>query len=253
MSYQPNSALDQKVRDLGPSARVLDVGGWHAVYPLATHVVDIMPYETRGQGHHPEPREGERFTRDTWVQADVTDPALHLPYEDKFFDFAICMHTVEDLHEVRPLFKELTRTARRGYIECPSRLTEQTVGVVNRAFSRIGYNHHKWIVDLDDGELLLCDKAESFYQPERQFVMPLTYYESRPNEERIVRYYWSERVAFSVAQDWETCSARARAFKLAANISRSSEMFDAAIRAARRLRDAIRGVSHYPTPTRQPV
>ena len=36
--------LREICRDL---PRVLDVGGWHDPFDLATHVLDIMPYETR--------------------------------------------------------------------------------------------------------------------------------------------------------------------------------------------------------------
>ena len=139
MSYQTNRELDRKVIALGNDAKVLDVGGWYACYPLATHVVDIMPYYTRGQGYFPGPRPGERFTKETWVEADITAPDFRLPYSDKYFAFAICMHTLEDLHEVRPLIRELSRVAVAGYLETPARFMEQTVGIMDRACAQVGF------------------------------------------------------------------------------------------------------------------
>jgi hypothetical protein len=248
MTYHPSPELERRILGLGERAKILDVGGWFAPYHLATHVVDIMPYETRGRGSLAHHRSQERFTRDTWVQADVTDPTFQLRYPDKFFDFALCMHTLEDLHEVRPLLAELSRTARCGYIECPSRLTEQTVGVIDRSSDRIGFNHHKWIVENEGAALVMYDKAESFYQPTRSFSIPLTIYERSSEDDRAIRFYWNGHVAFRMHQDWATCSRKAREFRAAKRVRHLTEALDRFKRASRRVRNRARGISPYPDP-----
>jgi hypothetical protein len=244
LSYQRNEELSQRVIALGDDAKVLDVGGWYACYPLATHVVDIMPYDTRGQGYFPKPRPGERFTRETWMEADITAPNFRLPHPDKFFAFAICMNTLEDLHEIRPLVRELTRVAMAGYLETPAHLMEQTVGIVDRACSQVGFNHHKWIVDADGSRLALHDKAESFYQPKKYYAIPLSFYESC-GLSKTVQYYWENSITLSVCQDWKKSRRMARDFKERLNIPRWEELKDLGLRAARSARNAARGISRF--------
>ena len=244
MSYQTNRELDRKVIALGNDAKVLDVGGWYACYPLATHVVDIMPYYTRGQGYFPGPRPGERFTKETWVEADITAPDFRLPYSDKYFAFAICMHTLEDLHEVRPLIRELSRVAVAGYLETPARFMEQTVGIMDRACAQVGFNHHKWIIDADGSCLTLHDKAESFYQPKKCYAIPLSFYECS-SFPKTVEYYWEKSIALSVCQDSKNSRRLAREFKERLNVPRREELKDLALRAARRARNAAQGISRF--------
>lgn len=92
--------------DLLQLDRVLDVGGWFKPNNSATHVVDLMPYETRGAALHLDPHPGERFKKDTWFQANFLDSDFRLPFEDDYFDFVTCGHTVEDLTDPIPLLSE---------------------------------------------------------------------------------------------------------------------------------------------------
>jgi hypothetical protein len=113
---------------LKPDARVLDVGGWACPFLRADWVLDAEPYETRGyyasvglpasQGWGPE-----RFNKARWIQRDICarEP---WPIADKFFDFAICSQTLEDVRYPIFVCSELVRGARAGYIETPSRVAE---------------------------------------------------------------------------------------------------------------------------------
>jgi hypothetical protein len=246
VTFSANNQLDSRVIALGADARILDVGGWFSPYPLATHVVDIMPYETRSQGYFPEPRPMEKFRKDGWIVADITDPDFRLPYEDNYFDFSVCMQTVEDLHEVRPLFRELSRVSAGGYIETPSRATEQTVGICDRSTTQVGFNHHKWIVDICGDKLVLFDKDESFYQPRHRYVIPLNVFEGR-SEPRNVEYYWSERIKFELCFDPQLSRRRSRSLRSDLNISFVNFARDCALRSARRIRNKLRGVSEHVT------
>jgi len=82
-----------------------------------------------------------------------------LPYENKEFDFVYCRHVIEDLWNPINAIKEITRIAKRGYIETPSPLCEMTRGVdggTNPPFR--GYAHHRYIVWNDANVLNILPK-----------------------------------------------------------------------------------------------
>jgi Methyltransferase domain len=144
--------------------RVLDVGGWHNPFNLATDVLDIMPFETRRRHEALDPEDAERFSAATWHIRDICEG--NWPWPDKSFDFAICSHTLEDIRDPIAVARELARVANAGYVEVPSRARE--IFVKDR-FSRlkmglgrvpeIGFPHHRWFCDLRDGELLFARKG----------------------------------------------------------------------------------------------
>lgn len=168
--------LDSKI-EFPSDARLLDAGGWFKPWIRATHVVDLMPYETRGARVQLAAQPGERFTKATWRQLDFLQAELRFPYPDGYFDYAFCGHTIEDLNDPAPLLRELTRVARAGCIETPSRLTEQTAGVRDRICEAPGYDHHHWIADVADGVLELSSKTASLPPTARDHLVPLFVYE----------------------------------------------------------------------------
>jgi hypothetical protein len=152
---------------LADDAVVLDVGGWAAPFARADWVIDIMPYETRARPSREEPV--ERFTSKTWLQRDLCDREPY-PFADEEIDFAVCSHTLEDVRDPLWICAELNRIAKAGYIEVPSRLEEQSLGVQG---PWAGWSHHRWLVDVEDGQLEFCHKphlvnvrASSHFPPE---------------------------------------------------------------------------------------
>lgn len=135
------------------SDRVLDVGAWNDVLPRANTIIDINPYETRTNRF---PDQEECFSKGSWIQGDLNLPDVWLSLRDREFDFAICSHLLEDIRD--PLFvcRELTRVAKAGYIECPSRFRECAKSYAGELNS--GYDHHRWIVDVIDGALVFTPK-----------------------------------------------------------------------------------------------
>jgi hypothetical protein len=129
--------------ELPDHATVLDVGGWNKPFRRADWVLDLMPFETRGL--QPEGVE-ERFDASRWTQLDICarDP---WPFDDDQFDFVVCSHTLEDVRDPVWVCGEMSRVAKAGYVEVPSRLEEQTWGV-NGAWA--GWSHHHWLVDVTD-------------------------------------------------------------------------------------------------------
>jgi hypothetical protein len=169
---------------------ILDVGGWAQPFPRADWVLDLQPYETRGLYDYDEGERGkERFNADTWVTRDICDRE-RWPFANDQFDFVICSHTLEDVRDPVWVCEELQRVGKAGYIEVPSRLEEQTVGV-NGDWP--GWAHHRWLCDVDgDGEgetIEFVHKSHSL-RARGEFTVPLGYTLSRPAAERSTTLWW---------------------------------------------------------------
>lgn len=151
--------------------RVLDVGGWWKPFTRANHVVDYLPYDTRGGGGFIGLHE-ECFSKDTWFQLDLcADP---FPFEDKFFDYVYCGNVLEDLRDPIRVCHEIMRVGRAGYIECPTIWIECQFGVDDDPLAKLypGFRNHRWLVDVDSGGLTFIPKlsilsALTFVPPER--------------------------------------------------------------------------------------
>jgi hypothetical protein len=137
--------------------KVLDVGGWHNPFNLATHVLDIMPYATRRNADALDPEDPERFSEETWHILDACEG--NWPWPDNYFDFSVCSHTLDDIRDPIKVAAELARVSKAGYVEVPSRARE--IFVKDR-FSRlkmifgkipeIGFQHHRWYCELHGEE-----------------------------------------------------------------------------------------------------
>src|SRR5260221_14723336 len=83
-----------RLRELArASVRILDVGGWYQPFNLATHVIDVCPYESRRVHDALDPEDGERFSAATWVVHAVC--SVPWPFLDKSFDFVVCSNLLE--------------------------------------------------------------------------------------------------------------------------------------------------------------
>lgn len=100
---------------IDPAWRVLDVGSGQSPFVRA----DVLL---------------ERYVEDNRHRAgdavDAADPrlvvgdALAMPFRDGEFDYAIASHIAEHVDDPAQLCRELTRVARRGYIETPGWLAD---------------------------------------------------------------------------------------------------------------------------------
>jgi hypothetical protein len=132
---------------LGANDRVLDVGGWAAPFNRATHMIDVMPYETRGPLGSYGPKE-EHFGPETWVTRDFCDHEPW-PWEDDYFDFALCVTTLEDIRDPIAVCRQMSRVARAGYIEVPTLLAELGRRV-DQGGPWLGHDHHRWLCEIDE-------------------------------------------------------------------------------------------------------
>jgi SAM-dependent methyltransferase len=185
------------------AARVLDVGGWYQPFNLATHVIDLLPYETRRQHEALDPEDAERFSTETWVTRDVcTTP---WPYVDRYFDFVVCSNLLEDVRDPIAVCREINRVGKAGYIETPSRLRE--IFAKSRRFSwrrfvggagapEVGFYHHRWLVEGEGTHLKFTAKTAglledpSFYLTRRDIGRKLTEAESG------LGLFWQDRFTF---------------------------------------------------------
>lgn len=180
------SSLNALMSRLNDSHQVLDVGGWIKPLTRADYVIDVMPYNTRAQ-HGCDGIGKERFTEQTWVQRDICarEP---WPFADKQFDYAVCSHTLEDVRDPIWVCSELNRVAKGGYIEVPSRLDEQTMGVQGGPW--VGWGHHHWFIDIVDGQIDFVFKTHVVNRDGNYF--PPDFIECLTPEDRVNRLWWEE-------------------------------------------------------------
>ncbi|MCP9488535.1 MAG: class I SAM-dependent methyltransferase [Solirubrobacteraceae bacterium MAG38_C4-C5] len=181
------SASRERVEALPADARVLDVGGWAAPLARADWVLDLMGWETRGLYGSVDPA-AERFTAQTWVQRDICSREPW-PFADRAFDLAVCSHTLEDVRDPIWVCSELSRVARAGYVEVPSRLEEQSYGVHG---DWVGWGHHHWLVDVAAGGLEFVFKPHILVREDLHF--PAGFGASLRAEERVTTLWWEGEV-----------------------------------------------------------
>jgi hypothetical protein len=162
---------------------VLDVGGGASPFARADWVIDLMAYTDRGRyGPSPDPAR-ERFNAETWVQRDICarEP---WPFADRQFAFSTCSHTLEDVRDPVFVCNELMRVSTAGYVEVPSRIEEQSVGVHG---PWAGWSHHRWLVDVEDGGLTFVFKPHVLHAKFHIQARELS------PEERVQTLFWRDR------------------------------------------------------------
>lgn len=147
--------------------RVVDIGGVFGPLNTATHIIDVLPYSSM-QGPL-DPNEPVRYSEDRFSQFDICKKPW--PFPDKFFDFAFTSHTIEDVRDPIGSCEEMMRVAKAGYIEVPSRVREvfhHKRGYFWRKLfgrpTRVGFGHHRWLVDLTENGLIFTMKHAAVYE-----------------------------------------------------------------------------------------
>ena len=156
-------------------ARVLDVGGWRHPFNLATHVIDLGSHATRNARAALDPEDAERFSAETWVVHDVCRTPW--PFPDKFFDFVICSHLLEDVRDPLAVCGELNRVGAAGYIETPSRTREIfakarlfAIRALFGAVPEVGFYHHRWFVEADGAHLRFTAKTTALLERRDRYI-----------------------------------------------------------------------------------
>ena len=181
--FKPNIS---KILDaIKPEDKVLDIGGWAQPFNRADYVIDINPYDSRGMLGSCYPGT-ERFTKETWIQRDICDHQPY-PFADKFCDYVICSHTLEDVRDPIFVCSEIIRIGKRGYIEVPSMRHEMTLGVENPRY--VGRSHHRWLVDIQKDEIVFTFKYHHLHS-NWKYHFPRTGPRSVDAREEIEFIFW---------------------------------------------------------------
>lgn len=156
--------------------RIIDVGGGTMDhFPLASHIIDMDT------------------TKENVYKVDIDFEKL--PFNDEFFTFAYCRHTLEDIQNPQFAFTELTRVAVKGYIETPSPLIEILKNVTSDQNEEAGYLHHRYIVwsDPDQNVLYFLPKYGMIeYVQSSDYIKRLTHIVNNYPVYWNNYYYWDE-------------------------------------------------------------
>lgn len=144
----------------GRGLKILDIGGWFAPCRIATHMVDVMPYETMNVEGAYGPGE-LNLKRENYHQMDLSrgDP---LPFPDQYFNFVVCRHTLEDISNPVFVCSEIKRVAKEGYLETPHRVYESTRGVERHWWA--GHYHHRWFVEMEKDSVVFQFKPHCLHE-----------------------------------------------------------------------------------------
>jgi hypothetical protein len=183
------------------SARVLDVGGWYQPFNLATHVIDLCPYESRRVHDALDPEDGERFSADTWVVHDVCNAPW--PFLDKSFDFVVCSHLLEDVRDPIAVCRELCRVGNAGYIETPSRVREiyskerwSLLRLLAGKVPEIGFYHHRWLVEREGTHLYFTAKTAALLEDRRYYITRSDIGRKLSEKESALALFWVREFTF---------------------------------------------------------
>jgi hypothetical protein len=182
------------IEQIPPDAVVADVGGGASPFPRADYVIDAVPFAARGGGSagniHERLSFEPRYDAGRWVQVDLCDHTPW-PFPDRYFDFVSCSHLLEDVRDPIWVCRELRRVARAGYIEVPSRVIEQSLGVENP--NHAGYYHHRWLISKGgDGGLEFRHKPHLLHGDRASIVARLPVWRAINPAYAIVAYEWHD-------------------------------------------------------------
>ncbi len=176
---------------LADDALVLDVGAWAQPFARADWAIDLQPHETRGLYGYDRSTVDERFSAETWVVRDICE-RRPWPFADRQFDFVVCAHTLEDVRDPVWVCAELQRVAREGYVEVPSRLEEQSLGVEARSWA--GWSHHRWLCDVEGGAITLVHKP-GFLHASPDYHLSAEFHRGLTTEQRVSQLWWEDGLA----------------------------------------------------------
>jgi hypothetical protein len=193
--FEPN--VERVLSKIGENDVVLDVGGWARCFNRANYVLDSGPYETHGQWYRDkrgllaQGGDKEYFTKDTWFARDICD---HTPWPlaDKSIDYCVCSHTLEDIRDPLWACSEMIRVAKAGYIEIPSRMSEQC-RTPSAGF--VGVPHHRWMIEIEENHIKFFQKYHSIHGDYRS-SFPASFLLALPPEKQVTYLFWEDSFTY---------------------------------------------------------
>lgn len=173
---------------VGPDALVLDVGSGDKPHWRADVLLDR--YIDAAHGVQRSGRAEARVLRPLF-DAD----ASAMPFVDQAFDYVICSHVLEHVHDPAAVVAELVRVAKAGYIEVPEAASAKI----------LDWPSHLWWCRLDGSRIVFSAKQARHFDPEIGDYLARSGIEKRMakllNSEfdhRVASLWWSGSIDVSV-------------------------------------------------------
>ena len=121
--------------------KILDIGCGFNPSQYATTICDVLDLK-------------EQYSDKKFIKLDNEN----LPFADKEFDFVIASHVLEHVKDPTKFLNEISRVARQGYIEVPTKLEDNLVFENKKA--------HLWHLTFDEvNHVINIKKKVQFFEP----------------------------------------------------------------------------------------
>jgi SAM-dependent methyltransferase len=197
--YSGRNSLDYEI---DKKDKVLDIGGGHHPFPLATHILDSEGDTFDNQ------RGGNKLILlpHQILMNGTTD--LLCTFEDNEFDFIYTSHTLEHIEDLPRVIDEISRVGKRGFVAVPHCVYDFWC-----ASAEAG---HKWFFDYKKDTLLMrrretTDRDEFAHQEWNNIMWKGThptwcaYWEGHGSFGLRflweIRFFWSEKIEYKIDED----------------------------------------------------
>jgi len=104
-----------RIKSILPSDRVLEIGPGGTPHPRADVLLEkVFPSEEEARQQRGLAAKGQTD------QLLVTYDGETVPFAEREFDYVICSHVLEHVHDVDSFTREISRVGKKGYIEYPT-------------------------------------------------------------------------------------------------------------------------------------
>ena len=151
--------------------KILDIGCGFNPNQYATTICDVLDLK-------------EQYSDKKFVKLD----GEKLPFNDKEFDFVIASHVLEHVIDPNNFLKEISRVAKQGYIEVPTKLEDNLVFENKKA--------HLWHLTFDDvNQVINISKKIQYFEP----ILTVSSIKKLNNYFRdslVLELYWENTIEF---------------------------------------------------------
>ena len=109
-----------------------------------------------------------------------------LPFKEKEFDFVIASHVIEHVEDFEFFLKELMRISNKGYIELPTRLSDNLVFENKK-------DHIWWFKYDDDNNKIIGSIKNQLLEP-FMTVATAKYFEEIFRESLVIEIVWEDKI-----------------------------------------------------------
>ena len=151
--------------------KILDIGCGFNPNKYATTICDVLDLK-------------KHYLDKKFVKLD----GEKLPFNDKEFDFVIASHVLEHVIDPNNFLKEISRVAKQGYIEVPTKLEDNLVFENKKA--------HLWHLTFDDvNQVINISKKIQYFEP----ILAVSSIKKLNNYFRdslVLELYWENTIEF---------------------------------------------------------